>query len=52
MFANINELRTHITAKHFAEPEKQGWGKENFPYPKGEAFIEYDEMKCFGYAIC
>jgi hypothetical protein len=24
----------------------EGWGKENYPYPSGAAFIECDEMKC------
>jgi Fe-S-cluster-containing hydrogenase component 2 len=30
----------------------QGWGKENYPYPEGAAFIECDEMKCTGCGIC
>lgn len=29
-----------------------GWGKENYPYPSGAAFIECDEMKCVGCGIC
>lgn len=29
-----------------------GWGKENYPYPTGEAYIECDEMKCVGCGIC
>jgi anaerobic carbon-monoxide dehydrogenase iron sulfur subunit len=33
-------------------PEKKGWGKENYPYPGGAAFIECDEMKCVGCGIC
>jgi Fe-S-cluster-containing hydrogenase component 2 len=32
--------------------EPEGWGKENYPYPKGAAFIECDEMKCVGCGIC
>jgi Fe-S-cluster-containing hydrogenase component 2 len=28
------------------------WGKENYPHPKGVAFIECDEMKCVGCGIC
>ena len=28
------------------------WGKENYPYPRGVAFIECDEMKCIGCGIC
>ncbi len=32
--------------------ETGGWGKEKFPYPKGPAFIECDEMKCVGCGIC
>lgn len=32
--------------------EQEGWGKENFPAPKGPAFIECDEMKCVGCGIC
>ncbi len=35
------------------EPEeRKGWGKENYPYPTGPAFIECDEMKCVGCGIC
>jgi len=34
------------------EPEVKGWGKENYPYPKGAGFIECDEMKCVGCGIC
>jgi len=30
----------------------EGWGKENYPYPGGAAFIECDEMKCTGCGIC
>ncbi len=32
--------------------EKKGWGKGNYPYPTGSAFIECDEMKCVGCGIC
>lgn len=34
------------------ESKAAGWGKENYPYPKGVAFIECDEMKCVGCGIC
>ena len=30
----------------------EGWGKENYPYPVKDAFIECDEMKCTGCGIC
>jgi Fe-S-cluster-containing dehydrogenase component len=30
----------------------KGWGKENYPYPAGVAFIECDELKCTGCGIC
>jgi anaerobic carbon-monoxide dehydrogenase iron sulfur subunit len=29
-----------------------GWGKENLPYPAGDAYIEVDEIKCVGCGIC
>jgi Fe-S-cluster-containing hydrogenase component 2 len=29
-----------------------GWGMENYPYPRGTAYIECDEMKCVGCGIC
>ncbi|MFC2056100.1 hypothetical protein ACFLTO_00835 [Chloroflexota bacterium] len=32
--------------------KREGWGKENYPYPTGAAFIECDEMKCVGCGIC
>ncbi len=31
---------------------KKGWGRENYPYPKGPAVIECDELKCVGCGIC
>jgi Fe-S-cluster-containing hydrogenase component 2 len=34
------------------EPKTEGWGKEHYPFPKGNAFIECDEMKCVGCGIC
>ncbi len=34
------------------ETKARGWGKENYPYPLGAAFIECDEMKCIGCGIC
>ena len=34
------------------EAKAEGWGKENYPYPSGVAFIECDEMKCVGCGIC
>jgi Fe-S-cluster-containing dehydrogenase component len=34
------------------EKTARGWGKENYPYPTGAAFIECDEMKCVGCGIC
>ena len=38
--------------KHIDEANEEGWGKENYPYPIGAAFIECDEMKCVGCGIC
>jgi Fe-S-cluster-containing hydrogenase component 2 len=38
--------------QHKVEPKAEGWGRENYPYPKGDAFIECDEMKCVGCGIC
>ena len=34
------------------KPAEGGWGKENYPYPEGPAFIECEEMKCVGCGIC
>ena len=31
---------------------EEGWGRGNYPYPRGVAFIECDEMKCVGCGIC
>jgi len=33
-------------------PETRTWGKQNYPYPQGAAYIECDEMKCVGCGIC
>lgn len=30
----------------------EGWGVEHYPYPKGVAFIETNEMNCQGCGIC
>jgi Fe-S-cluster-containing hydrogenase component 2 len=35
-----------------SKQEVKVWGKENYPYPKGPAFIECDEMKCTGCGVC
>lgn len=35
-----------------SESKPKSWGKENYPYPSGTAFIECDEMKCVGCGIC
>ncbi len=34
------------------EPKRDGWGKENYPFPEGAAYIECDELKCVGCGIC
>jgi Fe-S-cluster-containing hydrogenase component 2 len=34
------------------EAQADGWGIGRYPYPKGDAFIECDEMKCVGCGIC
>lgn len=39
-------------AESIKEAKKAGWGKENYPYPSGAAFIECDELKCVGCGIC
>ena len=39
-------------AQFAVEPEVEGWGRENYPYPEGPAFIECDELKCVGCGIC
>lgn len=51
-FAALNALKGHTNSQHGMEPEEKGWGKENYPYPIGAAFIECDEMKCVGCGIC
>jgi len=37
---------------HKKAEKAEGWGKENYPYPTGAAYIECDEMKCVGCGIC
>ncbi|MBI2979602.1 MAG: 4Fe-4S dicluster domain-containing protein [Chloroflexi bacterium] len=52
----INQKRKkdagEISVVHRTEARAEGWGKENYPYPMGAAFIECDEMKCVGCGIC
>jgi Fe-S-cluster-containing hydrogenase component 2 len=43
---------TGKAAQNKLEPETEVWGKENYPHPKRDAFIECDEMKCVGCGIC
>jgi Fe-S-cluster-containing hydrogenase component 2 len=43
---------TEKEAQNKVEPKTPGWGHEHYPYPKGDAFIECDEMKCVGCGIC
>lgn len=40
------------TSEYTAIVREEGWGKENYPYPRGGAFIECDELKCVGCGIC
>ncbi|MFC1816754.1 4Fe-4S dicluster domain-containing protein [Thermodesulfobacteriota bacterium] len=51
-FIDLNALKDHTLKQHGTELEEGGWGKENYPYPIGHAFIECDEMKCVGCGIC
>ena len=41
-----------METEHGSKPGLEGWGHENYPYPKGTACIECDEMKCVGCGIC
>jgi len=52
IFATFDALKAHAMAQHKVESTAKGWGHENYPYPKGVAFIECDEMKCVGCGIC
>ncbi len=40
------------TGQSVSKPNETGWGKENYPYPEGAAFIECEEMKCVGCGVC
>ncbi len=46
---NRRALKTHIETAH---PSAPAWGREIYPPPKGEAFIEADIMKCTGCGLC
>ncbi|MFC1860157.1 4Fe-4S dicluster domain-containing protein [Chloroflexota bacterium] len=35
-----------------SKEQAKGWGKQNYPFPKGVAFIQCDEMNCVGCGIC
>jgi Fe-S-cluster-containing hydrogenase component 2 len=48
----VSEEKAGKRTRHRVAPEGEGWGKENYPYPAGAAFIECDEMKCVGCGIC
>ena len=47
MTSNNSKKRSREVA-----PEKDGWGKENYPYPSGPSYVLCDEMKCVGCGIC
>lgn len=38
--------------KETVDVQAVGWGMEKYPYPRGTAYIECDEMKCVGCGIC
>ena len=44
--------RVKKTIEYSLEAKGEGWGRENYPYPQGAAFIECDELKCVGCGIC
>jgi Fe-S-cluster-containing hydrogenase component 2 len=44
-----SSLKTHLEMAH---PAAQVWGREIYPLPKGEAFIDADVMKCTGCGLC
>jgi Fe-S-cluster-containing hydrogenase component 2 len=47
----VNE-KIEAKEQHKVERDREGWGKEDYPFPRGDAFIECDEMKCVGCGIC
>jgi Fe-S-cluster-containing hydrogenase component 2 len=51
-FTALNALKGHTMSQHGMEAEEKGWGKENYPYPLGPAYIECVELKCVGCGIC
>ncbi len=52
-FDSSSELRTHLEKEHRAVVDAiQVWGREVYPQPAGEAFIDADTMKCCGCELC
>ena len=51
-FTALNALKGHTMSEHGMASGEKVWGKENYPYPLGAAFIESEEMKCVGCGIC
>ncbi len=48
-----SELRSHVEKEHRAVVDAiQVWGREIYPQPAGEAFIDADTMKCCGCDLC
>lgn len=45
-------MKQEEKAAQSVEPSAKGWGKENYPFPEGAAYIECDELKCVGCGIC
>jgi Fe-S-cluster-containing hydrogenase component 2 len=43
------ELKTHLETAHPSQPV---WGREIYPPPRGEAFIDCDVMRCIGCGLC
>jgi len=46
---NRGDLKAHIETAH---PAETVWGREVYPPPKAEAFIDADVMKCVGCGLC
>ena len=52
-FESSRELQTHFKSEHpDALNAVQVWGREIYPEPAGEAFIDSDSMKCSGCGLC
>ena len=51
-FDSLESLKSHLEGEHPPEAPPPIWGREIYPPPTGDAFIETNDLKCVGCGLC